>query len=335
MKRLALTVTVLVALLPAIALAQVEHLIVGTWNVEHLGSPGRGFGGGFGAGNLPKRSSVELDAIANFIRDELKADVLALQEVAITHIEQGRSRSAQLDQIVATLGNKWDYFLPPLSAPPSDNRHNLFNALLWNGNRVNALRTAAMDVPGIELANAALFDRAPVIGYYEAIKGGAGTNDFVLVNLHLASGQDNDEAHLIAVVHVERKLTEVLKDAQVKETDRVILGDFNDNPYARTATGKQRFSPALYNHMEFKRYKDLVVEGFHSTRMDTNLTSVIDHVLISKGMQKHVPVSQADIFLPGDGDTSVFAAWRQTFSDHFPITFPVKIENQDDDVDFQ
>ncbi len=325
---------VVVALSPAIALAQDEHLIVGTWNVEHLGSPGRGFGGGFGGGSLPKRTPDQLDAIAEFIRDDLKADVLALQEIAITRVEQGISRSEQLDRIVATLGDGWAYFLPPVSAVPPNDRKNLFNALLWNGNSVNALRTVAMDVPRIELANAPLFDRVPVIGYFEAIKGGAGTNDFVLVNVHLASGQDNDEAHLIAVVHVERMLTKALTDAQVKESDRVIRGDFNDNPSARTATGKQRFSPALYTHMEFRRYKDLVVEGFHSTRMDTNLTSVIDHVLISKGMQKHAPVDRADIFLPGDGNTSLFAAWRQTFSDHFPITFPVKIEDRDDDVDF-
>ena len=52
-------------------------------------------------------------------------------------------------------------------------------------------------------------------------------------------------------------------------------------------------------------------------------------------MQKHVPVDQADIFLPGNGDSATFGDWRQTFSDHFPITFPVKIESQDDDVDFQ
>ncbi len=137
-------------------------------------------------------------------------------------------------------------------------------------------------------------------------------------------------------MHIERTLRKALKDAQVTENpDRIILGDFNDNPYAKKPNGEQKFSPALYIHMAFRGYKDLVVEGFHSTRMDTNLTSVIDHVLISKGMQKHAPVDQADIFLPGDGDTSFFAEWRQTFSDHFPITFPVKIENQDDDVDFQ
>ena len=42
----------------------------------------------------------------------------------------------------------------------------------------------------------------------------------------------------------------------------------------------------------------------------------------------------ADIFLPGDGDSSNFATFRRTFSDHFPVSFKIKIENSDDDVDF-
>jgi len=39
------------------------------------------------------------------------------------------------------------------------------------------------------------------------------------------------------------------------------------------------------------------------------------------------------ILLP-PGGSSVFGQWRRTYSDHFPISFKLKIEDADDYVDF-
>jgi len=211
----------------------------------------------------------------------------------------------------------------------------LFNAILWNGNRVNRLNTFAMDLPDDELAGEPLFKRQPVVGYFEALRNGQGTNDFVMVGVHLASGQTNDENHLIAMVLLEHGLSAALAANEVQESDRIILGDFNDNPYATSSTGRRRFSNALYTHMEFKRYEDLVTEDFHSTRMDDNLTSVIDHVLVNSSVRLDMPSpATASIFLPGNGDSTTFGAWRGTFSDHFPISFTLNVRTSDTDVDF-
>ena len=84
------------------ACAQVE-LTVTSWNIEHLGSPGRGFGGGFGAASLPKRSDDDLKKLAKFIKEDLKSDVLALQEIAITRRRLGASYSTPLGKIVDEL----------------------------------------------------------------------------------------------------------------------------------------------------------------------------------------------------------------------------------------
>ena len=43
-----------------------EPLLLGTWNIEHLGGSGRGFGGGFGGGSLPKRTDEQLRKIGSF-----------------------------------------------------------------------------------------------------------------------------------------------------------------------------------------------------------------------------------------------------------------------------
>jgi endonuclease/exonuclease/phosphatase family metal-dependent hydrolase len=311
-----------------------DQLTITTWNIEHLGSSGRGFGGGFGQGNLPKRTNEQLKQIAAFIQDDLKSDILALQEIAITRVERGISLSDQLDVITAELGGSWQYYLPPVESIPPD-RENLFCAMMWNAEKVNLLNIFSMDLPNHEHAGANLFNRQPVICYFEALKDGAGTNDFVLINVHLKSGQDHDENHLIAMTIIEFNITKTLTSNEIKESDRIILGDFNDNPYAKRASGERKYSNALYEHMQHKTYVDFVTEDFHATRMDINLTSIIDHILVNKSAKRHILMDKANIFLPGNGDSSTFPEWRRTFSDHFPVSFGVKKETQDDDVDFE
>ena len=259
--------------------------------------------------------------------------VLGLQEISVSEVVDGLSRSEQLDVIVAKLGDSWDYYLPWVNEVPPD-ANNMFNAILWNSNTVNLLNAFAMEVPDLELAGEPLFKRKPLVGYFEALNNDVGTNDFLIVNVHLASGQTNDENHIIAMVLLEHGLSAALGANEVQESDRIILGDFNDNPYATNPSGSRRFSNGLYAHMAFKRYTDLVTDGFHSTRMDNNLRSVIDHILVNNSAQSHIPDDEANIFLPGGGDSAAFGAWRGTFSDHFPLTFRIEIENEDDDVDF-
>ncbi|MCH7499017.1 MAG: hypothetical protein IH886_03270 [Nitrospinae bacterium] len=322
----------IVLLIPEIGLSQ-QTLKITTWNIEHLGTDGRGFGGGFGAGTLPRRTDPQLQEIGRFIKDGLQADILALQEIGITRIDNGVSRSEQLDKIVAALGTNWSYYLPPVSSIPPQTE-NMFNAILWNTQRVNRLNIFPMDAPDIELADKPLFKRKPIFAYFEVINNGSGTNDFLLINVHLASGQHNDENHLIAMTVLEHGIRRQLGANSIKESDRIILGDFNDNPYATTGSGKQKFTKALYSYMDFKGYKDLVTSDFHSTRVDNNLTSVIDHILVSKSAKRHLEQDKAEIHLPSGTDNSRFVNWRRNFSDHFPISIKIKIENSDDDVDF-
>jgi endonuclease/exonuclease/phosphatase family metal-dependent hydrolase len=309
-------------------------ITVTTWNIEHLGSGGRGFGGGFGAGALDARTDEQLRDIARLIRDELGSEILAIQEIAVTRVENGRSRSDPLDVISGALGGDWSYFLPATAAVP-DEAENMFCAFLWNSDRVNALNIFPMGLPNHDLAGGPLFARQPLVGYFEAIRDGAGTNDFVLVNVHLKSGQDNEENHLIAITVIEHGLTDALEHRQIRESDRIILGDFNDTPYARTAAGHPRYSSALYQHMAFKKYVDLVTDETGATRMDDNLTSIIDHVLVSSSSQQHMVEVSVRKFMPGDGDTAQFAAWRATFSDHFPLSFDITVAAVDDDVDYE
>lgn len=314
-----------------------DELTVTTWNLEHFGSPGRGFGGGFGGGSLPKRGPDDFKKIAKFIKNDLKSDVLALQEIAITHRRLGASYSKPLKAVVdelKTLGeDKWRYYLPAVEKTPPDNKSNEYLGFLWNAERARLLRVFELDLPNQRLAGKNLFDRKPLIGYFEAIdENGKSKNDFVLVNVHLGSGQDNDENHLIAMTLIEYNLARNLGKNAVTEKDIIILGDFNDNPHS-TKNGKKIHTPALYDHMKFKGYVDLVPAEVKTTRMNNALNSLIDHVLVSADAKKDVPTNKATVFKPGNGDSSKYADWRKTFSDHFPISFKITIR-ADSDTDF-
>ncbi len=313
----------------ALSSASFADIKVTSWNIEHLGSSGRGFGGGFGGGKLPLRTDKQLKHIGVFIRDTLKSDIIAFQEVFIDSVEKGESRSKYLDKVASEMGVNWKYYLPPTHVDHSDK--SMYVGYLWNSNTVHKLNAAPLNLPNLNMAGKNLFDRAPVLGYFETIEPNkVNRNDFLLVNVHLASGQDHDENHLIAMTLIEYNLTNTLKTLEVKESDRIILGDFNDNPYAKNKSGKRARSDAMYRHMAFKGYNDLVTDDFHSTRMDKNLRSVIDHVLVNASAKKHLVKSSADIYLPNKGDSTRFAEWRNTYSDHFPISIELKTGGDDD-----
>jgi exonuclease III len=87
-----------------------------------------------------------------------------------------------------------------------------------------------------------LFDRLPLVGYFQALKDGSDTNDFLLVNVHLTSGQNNDENHLAAMVIIEQNIKNHLKREGIKESDKIVLGDFNDNQFAKKMMARQSIS---------------------------------------------------------------------------------------------
>jgi|GEM_PF-1718037 len=352
------------SIVPSITSAETptdDTLGVTTWNIEHLGSPGRGFGsgfGGFGRGSiperwneLPKRTPEQLKDIGTLISKELKSDVIALQEMAITGRRNGRSICEPLNEIATELGSEtkpgqekpalnWRYFLPYAEeTPPSDDEKNTHLGFLWNQERVRPLAIFEMTLENQNLAGKALFERKPLVGYFEQIlPDGSSGVDFVLVNVHLASGQHRDENHLIAMTLIEFEITRDLARHAIAESDIIILGDFNDsaNNGEETEDGVPKTSPALIQHMKFKGYTDLTTPDMGFTRMNSKLTSLIDHIMVNGSAARHLAQETATIYRPGQGargDSALFADWRATYSDHFPITFRLALDD-DDDRDF-
>lgn len=313
--------------------ALADELKITTWNIETLGAhEGRGFAGGFGRGNLPLRSDEQINAISSLIKYELLSDIIAVQEILITHtLEDGTSRNFQLDKIVNQLGEGWEYYLPPKES--AGDSETMFLGFIWNSDKFDDVRINPMRLENQYMAGKSLFDRIPLVGYFDIKHSDGEGNDFVLVNVHMGSGQHNDENHLIAMTLIEYELTNDMLENHIKESDRIILGDFNDNPYALSDAGNKAYSSALYVHMEFKKYKNFVTADLGSTRMDSALKSTIDHILINSSAQRHTISEKAEIYRPLGGSTA-YAEWRKTYSDHFPVSIILDISSSDDDVDF-
>ena len=132
------------------------------------------------------------------------------------------------------------------------------------------------------------------------------------------------------MTHIEHQLTDTLKSMGVNEPDRIILGTFNDNPYVATESGKPLYSAALYEHMEFKGYENFVTETSPSTRMDTELNSVIDHILVNKSAKKHIQGDDHAVAWLPNGGVNEYPAWRKTYSDHFPVRIKFRVSYDDD-----
>lgn len=299
-----------------------ETLTLGSWNVEHLGSPGRGLG----YRDLPLRSNRQLRDIAEFIKDQ-RIDALALQEVAITGFDGSLPLSEPLEKICSTLGPHWSYrVLGDWENPPSAGSiHNMQNAFIWNEEKLHLLNSFPLQVQSVAVGRKNTFDRIPYAAWFESTGG----NDFLLVNLHLTSGQDNDENHLAAMVMVERNIGKTLKDLDITESDRIILGDFNDNPWAKDTRGNRAYLNLLYLYMEEKGFRDLMTKEFPFSRFNNNLDSRIDHVLINRSALRHFQEESFRIPYPSS-ELRELQRWRETFSDHLPLLFELKIGRDDD-----
>lgn len=299
-----------------------ETVTLGSWNLEHLGSPGRGLG----YRDLPPRSNRQLRDIAVFI-DELGISALALQEVAITGFESDRPLSAPLEKICSALGPDWDYVLmgDPENPPPAGSIHNMQNAFIWNGTYLNLLDSFPLLVESVNVGDKNTFDRIPYAAWFETTEG----NDFLLINLHLTSGQDNDENHLAAMVTVERNIGQSLRSRDITESDRIVLGDFNDNPWALNTRGEPAFLDLLYRYMEKKGYRDLMTEAFPFTRSNKNLDSRIDHILINRSALRHFEEGSFRIPYPSK-DLRELQIWRESYSDHLPLLFELVMSRDDD-----
>ena len=94
-----------------------------------------------------------------------------------------------MNRLIGLLGNAWTYELESSGG-------SLRVAILFDGNTVRKNNCVEFQVPPSQVQGSDIFARDPLVCYFVFLDAtGAAKNDFLVVGLHLASGQDKNQNH--------------------------------------------------------------------------------------------------------------------------------------------
>jgi endonuclease/exonuclease/phosphatase family metal-dependent hydrolase len=336
MKKVLLTL-ILVAIISNIN--SQNSIKVATWNLEHLGGLGGQYdsrGGTYGCGKskiLP-RTDEQLENIAKKIND-LNLDIIAIQEVHTVNND-----CKKLASITKSLGASWKYVISEHKTKVNGFKTGmslLQTAFVFDTSRVMLDTSFTVYYPRIVVQNSDLHDRPPFVAKFTCLQNGEQMNDFVLINLHLASGQPKTINKAIAMSNIVKDVEMIiysspywLENAEVNgkmEDDIVFLGDFNHDPWDKK---EDRLDYFMTNKFTLNSYRNLLNPAETCTRMNTHFSSRIDHAYVSEGMEKYLKYDYARLWKPSETDNcDVYGKWRETYSDHFPLFFTVLIDKDE------
>jgi hypothetical protein len=205
---------------------EIPTAIVGTWNLEHFhDGQTRGFPENTNGGpSYGTRTASDLQRIAGIIKSQLTARILILNEI---NGRSGEVKSDEMDRLLAALGTGWQYALA--ASGNAQRIAILYDTALVRKEKCVELTFAAQDIDGKDV-----FEGDPLACRFTLLKAGGQTqNDFIVVGLNLASGQDKASNHNQAMRLLRLRLHSVLSDGTFPSTERDILlgGDLNASRY--------------------------------------------------------------------------------------------------------
>jgi endonuclease/exonuclease/phosphatase family metal-dependent hydrolase len=290
-------------------------LRLGSWNLEHFGARDKYRDRD---NDLPNRTDAEVEALARFII-ELGVDVLALQEV---------DGAAAMTRLLDLLGADYAFTLGTTGGFKGTF---IRVGFLWNRRKVTLLQCEEMtDFPSRE-GGLAVFHRKPVNAVFRVVYEGAGLGaglDFRAITVHLMAsrGRQNEAKRTTEVTILRRYIERLRADAQ-EDQDIVVLGDFNHSYGA----------PA---HRAFTEGDTVQYAVGPPTPTIIWFAEPIDHIALTPGIRDEVVAGSFRVhnqrvdFTSGDraGLEAARQAWRQTYSDHFPVTIDLRATPDNDPV---
>lgn len=305
------------------AVAQ-DCYVVGTWNLEHFGfGKKRGFPELQGERGLPPRTPEQLDLIAAAIRDRIGAKILVLNEI---NGRSGSANSAELEDLMTRLGPSWQHAIGKSGASQRV-------AVIWNSADVEELARFEVFVAeeriGTGNPKPDIFARDPLAMYFRFREGGEGRNDFLVVALHLASGQHQVENHDVAMERLRGELRALRGRNSVlpsSEDDILLAGDLNASPFDEHEEG-------FFHDFNEGNWK-LLASGsdYPATRVNG---SQIDYLIVTRTnsrqqglFEEEIVVEDANVRneLANDGPDE----FRRDYSDHFPVTTCIAVTEDTD-----
>ncbi len=252
----------------------------------------------FGNRNDPPRTDEDVQAIADYIRD-LDVQVLAVSEI---------NGEKPLGELVKRIGPEWKFVLGTSGHVGQEGQ--VAPGILWDNSRVEMLGAGELSELSERGSAGLVFHRAPVVA---AFRDRAGGPDFRVVSVHLKAGRTPaDFDRRTAEGKSLRAYLEKLASDESQDDDIVVLGDFNHDPSAGEADA--------WTDGGFARF--LTGRGRSIIHFDRQ----IDHA-VPLGTFEEIRVGSFEIH-NRDGLRDA-KKWRNTYSDHFPVT--VELEPAPDD----
>ncbi|MBX3464089.1 MAG: hypothetical protein KF830_13025 [Planctomycetes bacterium] len=286
----------LLPLLLATLCAAQETFRIGTWNLEFLGAEGNY------RNNLPPRTDADHAAIGRKVR-ELGVSVLAVQEI---------NDAAALQKVAAGAGDSWQLVLGA-SGEWTDGKTAQRIGFLYDSKVVDLLFAEQLDHLPREFEGAPIFHRVPVTAGFRHRPTGA---DFRLVTVHLKAGQKpDDQKKRRGEAQALAGWLDELRRRPGEDPDIVLLGDFNSSYGAEPEQVLER--SGLFTYVDQKKPTPTIL----------HFAEPIDQVVVSTGC---VELRRDSLSVGNDLRGLAKEAWRQTYSDHFPVTVVLAATGDDD-----
>jgi len=253
----------------------------------------------FGSRNDPPRTDQDVQAIADYIRN-LDVQVLAVCEI---------NGEKPLRDLVKRIGPAWKFVLGTSGHVGQEGQ--VAVGVLWDSARVEMLGAGELSELSGQSASGFIFHRAPVIA---AFRDRAGGPDFRVLAVHFKAGRTpEDFDRRTAEGRSLRGYLEKLVAGGKEDDDILVLGDFNHDPSAGEA---ETWKEGGFAHFLTGRGRSII----HFDRQ-------IDHAVPLGAFEEVCESSFTVHNRDGLRDTK---KWRNTYSDHFPVTVDLEAVPDDD-----
>jgi endonuclease/exonuclease/phosphatase family metal-dependent hydrolase len=274
-----------------------EHTFrVGTWNLEFLGAEGNF------RNNTPPRTDDDYAAIGKKVV-QLGVCVLAVQEI---------NDEASLRKVAAGAGASWDVLLGT-SGSWDDGKTAQRIGFVFDKAQVELLHAEELLQLPRKFEEQPIFHRVPVTACFQHKASGC---DFRLVTVHMKAGQKaQDQRKRVGEAQALAAWLDTLAADANEDPDVVLLGDFNSS----YGTDPEK----LFEKSERRRY----LEPREKQPTIMHFADPIDQVVGSVGCKE---LRVDSLAIDGDFDGMKREAWRQTYSDHFPVVATFVASGDDD-----
>ena len=305
---------------------EIQGVVIGTWNLEWLcDGKSRGFPENTHNGpSYDARTDQDYAAIAEVIENQLHATILVLTEVNASEHNGAIPRSTEIDRLCTNLGSNYEY-----TVTESGGQQHV--ALLYDKNLVRLNSSFEIEVPLKKVENKDIFVRDPLVGHFSVLSGDdRHLSDFIVVGLHLASGQNLAKNHSAAMKLVTDTLKTLIAEGDLlpaNETDIILTGDLNLSIFDNKREQE-------LERMEDGAWDILADDEYPATRLASvplSPQSKIDYIIVADEMRatgSEIAASQADVHQELANEQ--WDDFRRVFSDHFPVTVLVHPVMDDD-----